>query len=383
MIKEILKQISLLDEDALYEFYKTNPVCFQEGKGDWFYPKLCSFFYNRECSDEIKNLLKKLGDELHSEVMKIPMWELLAIDKSQAIDDSYVEDFIRMLQSYESDDYHFQDIKSPYKTIQYTMALKNISKNDVMSLMDKFGSYNHPYILAEIANTYILSGDFISGINLLYRAIVQILQYPNIYWNSEYGIMGCANTFRHLFIMYKALKNADIQIILSFLKLFFLFTTRLTNVAKDYVVQITAYANRADIAFNHFSQYIFPLGFDPKLLYISDLYYAHSCNEFAPQYSEITGNRFMTKSLTYYQNGSLWPNDTGGYVDADDRTYSEIVEIKHIQALDIANEYLSSYKQGAFILDRKKLNELFRNLSNEIRYNYNSFKDKVLNFKKY
>ena len=382
MIEQILKQILLLEEDSLYEFYKANPVCSQDHKGDWFYPKLCSFFYNRECSDEIKNLLKKLGDELHFEAMKIPMWELLAIDKSQAIDDSYVEDFIRMLQSFESEDYHFQKIKSPYKTIQYSMALKNISKNDVMSLMNKFGSYDHPYILAEISNTYILSGDFISGLNLLYRTIVQILQYPNIYWNSEYGIMGCANTFRHLFIMYKSLNNADFDIILNFLKLYFLFTTRLTKVAKDYVVQITAYANRADIAFNSLSQYIFPLGFDRKLLYISDLYCAHSCNEFAPQYSEMTGNRYLTKSLTYYQNGSLWPNDTGGYVDADDRTYGEIVQIKQIQALDIANAFLSSYKQGAFLLDRKKLNELFRNLSKEILYNYSSFKDKVLNFKK-
>lgn len=380
MIREILKQISSLDEDAFYDFHKTNPVCFQKDKGDWLYPKLCSFFYNRKCSDEIKVLLKQLGIELHSEVVKIPMWELVSIDRSQAIDDSYVEDFILMLQSFESDEYHFKKIKSPYKTIQYKMALKNISANDMMTLMDKFGSYGHPYILAEIANAYILSGDFKSGLNLLYRAVVPVLQYPNIYWNSEYGVMGCANTFRHLFIMCKALTDTNYQDVRFFLKLYYLFTTRLTKIAKDDVVQITAYANRADIAFNVFSQHIFPLGFDSKLLYVSDLYYAFSCNEFAPEFSEISGNRFLTRSLTYYQHGSLWPNDTGGYIDGDDRTYRDLVESKQVQALGIAYDFFLSYKQGAFQLERKDLNALFKKISNEILYNYNSFKDKVLDF---
>lgn len=380
MIREILKQISSLDEDAFYEFHKTNPDCFQEDKRDWFYPKLCSFFLKRRCSDEIKDLLKQLGEELHSEAEKIPMWELVSIDRSQTIDDSYVEDFILMLQSFESDDYHFKKLKSPYKTIQYKMPIKSISVNHVMTLMDKFGIFGHPYILAEIANAYILSGDLKSGLYLLYRAIVPILQYPNLYWNSEYGVMGGANTFRHLFIMCKALKDTDYKDVRFFLKLYYLFTTRLTKIAKDKVVQITAYANRADIAFNVFSQYIFPLGFDSKLLYVSDLYYAYSCNEFAPEFSIITGNRFLTRSLTYYRHGSLWPNDTGGYIDGDDRTYREIVESKQVQALGIAYDFFISYKQGAFQLDRKDLNALFKRISYEIRYNYNSFKDKVLDF---
>ena len=192
--------------------------------------------------------------------------------------------------------------------------------------------------------------------------------------------MGGANTFRQLFIMCKALKDTDYKDVRFFLKLYYLFTTRLTKIAKDKVVQITAYANRADIAFNVFSQYIFPLGFDSKLLYVSDLYYAYSCNEFAPEFSSITGNRFLTRSLTYYRHGSLWPNDTGGYIDGDDRTYREIVESKQVQALGIAYDFFISYKQGAFQLDRKDLNALFKRISYEIRYNYNSFKDKVLDF---
>ncbi len=381
MIKEILKQISSLDEDAFYEFQASNPLCFKEDKGNWLYPMLCAFFKTRGCSEEIKKLLKQLGTYLHENAKQHPMWEVTVIDKSQCIDDSYVEAFIRELQSFESDKYHFKDLNSPYKTKRFTMALKSITKNSVMNLMHRFGDFNHPYILAEIANSYILSGDFTSGLNLIYRCIKLSNEYPNKFWNSEYGLMGCANALRHAVIMCRSTKGIDLNVILSFLKLYYLYTSKLCNVSTDDVIQITAYANRSDIAFSNEAHLIFPLGCNPKLLYISDLYYANFCNDFAPQYSEITGNHFFQQSIKYYQHASLWPNDSGGYVDIEDDTYNEIVNKKHIQAIAIAYSYFKEYEQGTLRINKEILNDVFRIIANEIQTNYKSFYKKVLNFK--
>ena len=69
---------------------------------------------------------------------------------------------------------------------------------------------------------------------------------------------------------------------------------------------------------------------------ISDMYYAHYCNELATQISISSGWKYNMKSLTYYQHASIRPNDTGGYVDIEEKTYNEIVSAKHEQAKSIA-----------------------------------------------
>jgi hypothetical protein len=91
----------------------------------------------------------------------------------------------------------------------------------------------------------------------------------------------------------------------------------------------SAYVNRAELV-NHRCAYMFlPLFQNPDLLYISDLYHAHFCNDTAMFNSVVSGNNYYMKSLTYYKNGSLWPNDTGGYVNIEDKTYGQIVREKN------------------------------------------------------
>ena len=89
------------------------------------------------------------------------------------------------------------------------------------------------------------------------------------------------------------------------------------------------------------------------------------------------------KSLTFYQHGDIRPNDTGGYVDADDRTYGEIVEQKHLQAIDIAFGFYNDIKSGESALSREDLNDLFKAIHNECNYNYNKIRNRVLNYKSY
>ena len=46
-----------------------------------------------------------------------------------------------------------------------------------------------------------------------------------------------------------------------------------------------------------------------------------------------TNSKYDQQSLTYYQNASLWPNDTGGDADIEKDTYLQLVERKHEVAI--------------------------------------------------
>lgn len=368
-----------IDSDAIVLFYKANPSCFDEGKPDWLYPKLCAFFKKREHNPQIDKLLDELGKNLSESIKKDPLWELRRIDRSLCIDDSYVETFVLEEQKAESEKYRFQDIKSPYKTKGISMAIKDIPGNVIKDLSLRYGPYEHPYILAELANCYILSGDILSALPFLYRSTKQSIFYPNKFWNSEYGLVGAANTFRHLVIMAKGL--VEQKTFYKLLKLDYLYLSRIVRVAKDDLFQQAAYVNRATVDLDPLAIYIMPFGVNPELLYISDMYYAHYCNELAEFSSTASGWKYNMKSLTYYQNASLWPNCTGGYVDIEDDTYSHIVEKKNKQADIIAFSFLSELKSGAITIRKKELNQLFQAIERECRYNYVPFKKRVLQFK--
>jgi hypothetical protein len=89
------------------------------------------------------------------------------------------------------------------------------------------------------------------------------------------------------------------------------------------------------------------------------------------------------KSLTYYQHACLWPNDTGGYVDIEDKSYDEIVSQKHEQAKLIAFEYFIDFQSKSDCLNINDIEELFKLIQYECRYNYKSLRNKVLNYKSY
>ncbi|WP_289863000.1 hypothetical protein [uncultured Duncaniella sp.] len=89
------------------------------------------------------------------------------------------------------------------------------------------------------------------------------------------------------------------------------------------------------------------------------------------------------KSLTYYQHASIKPNDTGGYVDIEDRTYNEIVSAKHEQAKSIALLFYTGICAGKDTLTNSDIESLFKILQYECRYNYKDTRKRVLNFKSY
>ena len=128
--------------------------------------------------------------------------------------------------------------------------------------------------------------------------------------------------------------------------------TKLACTTNDEIFQQEAYVNRASIAMDSMARYIIPININPDLLYISDMYYAHYCNELATQISISSGWKYNMKSLTYYQHASIRPNDTGGYVDIEEKT-------------------------------SRNIESLFKILQYECRYNYKETRKRVLNFKSY
>ncbi len=374
-LKSILQEIFELEDSAMNSFFSQNPECFDKSNPDWLFPRLVAFFKSRPHMGKIDELLHQMSIELSGTISDNLYSELTLIDKSLCIDDAFVEEFILKLDSHSSKDYKFQDLKSPYKTKGYSLPLQSVDKWALQDLTMEFGKTEHPYILAEIANCYILSSAFIESFNYLYRAAKQITFYPHKYWNSEYGMLGAANTYRHLFILVN-----DVQLKIKLFKLYYLHLTRLISITKDKLILSNSYSNRAFLCRYSFSIYALPfIGINPDLLYISDLWYAHFCGQ--PEVPAFITMDFYKLSLTMYQNASIYVNDTGGYKEIEDRTYEQIVEDKNLESIKIGYEYLKQFKELSCSIDRNELNKIFQNIEKECRYDFIKFKDRVLKFK--
>ncbi len=89
------------------------------------------------------------------------------------------------------------------------------------------------------------------------------------------------------------------------------------------------------------------------------------------------------KSLTYYRNASLWPNDTGGYLDMTDETYEQLVERIHKNAIMNAHEYWEELNRGEDILTESDTNRIFTLIELDYNNNFNRFRNNILNFNKY
>ena len=130
--------------------------------------------------DNLKNI-EEIGLE-SSAISDNAFSELIVVDNNLCIDDSFVEEFILKMQRNESEKWKFQDIKSPYKTKGISLALKEIPRFAIQNLTMEYAKTEHPYILTELANCYVMAGEFIEALPLLYRSTKQIANYPTKYF---------------------------------------------------------------------------------------------------------------------------------------------------------------------------------------------------------
>lgn len=379
-IKCLLEKIESTDPNAFNRFAEEHPMCFQKGKYNWLFPMLFNFYTDKVYNEVIVSLLKDLGLHLHNECIKHNLYEITMIDKSLCIDDSYVENYIRKIQNAQSDKPVFEELNSPWRTRGISLSLNEIPTLLLNSIILEFRETEHPYILADIAGMYIYGQKIEEGLSFLYRSINQLVAFPNRYWNSEYGLAGAANTFRLLLLM---CPKGNLDFYKKIYMYDYLYLTKLACTANDEMFQHEAYVNRASIVLSPMARFVIPMNINPDLLYISDTYYAHYCNNLAEMISTASGWKYNMKSLTYYQHASIRPNNTGGYADIEDRTYGEIVSEKHEQAKTIAFTFFTQICSNGNKLDVHDIESLFKILRHECRYNYKEIRNRVLNFKSY
>ncbi len=379
-IKDILSRIQAINPEAFDRFASEHSVCFHPQNGNWLFPMMFDYYVNTYKDEEIVSLLKQLGLFLHGQCKKKNLYEITTIDKSLCIDDSYVNEYVKDIQYAQNENPVFKDINSPWRTRGISLPLYEIPTQLLNSIVFKYKAYNHPYILADIAGIYIYGQDLNEGLHYLYRSIKEIVDFPNRYWNSDYGIAGATNTFRLLHLM---CPSSNIELKRKLFKYQYVYLTKMACTTNDELFQQDAYVNRAAMVISGTARFFIPMSINPDLLYISDMYYAHYCNELAEQLSFASGWKYNIKSQTYYQHASFKPNDTGGYVDIEDKTYSEIVSEKHEQAKHVAYEYFTDFQSQKDHLDSCGIEELFRIIKHECCYNYKSLRNKVLNYKSY
>ena len=254
------------------------------------------YYVNKLSNEEIVPLLNQLGVYLHNQCIKKDLYEITVIDKSLSIDDSYVDEYVANVQRAQIEEPIFKDINSPWRTRGISLALHRIPIISLNSIVFKYKDYNHPYILADIAGMYIYGQRLIEGLHYLYRSIKEIVDFPNHFWNSDYGIVGAANTFRLLYLMCPP-SNIDLR--RKLFKYQYVYLSKLSCTTNDELFQQEAYVNRGAMVISSSARSFIPMNVNPDLLYISDMYYAHYCNELAEQLSYASGWKYNMKSLTY------------------------------------------------------------------------------------
>ena len=381
IIKDIIENIRLTDEEAFARFSSEHFMCFTEANGDWLFPAMYDFYTEEVGNPSITKMLQELGMLFHNESLNTPMPEITSLDRSLCLDESQIYQYIMKQQALASKDIKNAEVlKSPYKTKTEYLAFRHISPIDHEWLIIEYGGIVHPYILADIAGVLIYSNKIRESFEYLRRSTYLLIEFPNKFWNSELAITGAANTFRWLRLMCQD----DMELSRKIFKYNYLYLTRMACITRDDLLEQSAYVNRAALVKMPFAYTFLPfLGQNPDTLYISDLYYAHFCNQTATEVSVLTNSKYYQQSLTYYQNASLWPNGTGGYADIDEDTYLQLVERKHKVALLNAYEYWNGFNRGEDVLTESDIDKIFILIEREYNNNFNRFCNNILNYNKY
>ena len=383
-VKNILLKIQAEDSDSFARFSSEHAICFTEANGDWLFPALYDFYTEEVKKPSIIELLQELGMLFHNESMKAPYSEITSLDKSLCLDESKVFEYIVKQQKLASNDIkNVQYLRTPYKTKSMVLPFRHISPIDHDWLMIEYGGFLHPYILADIAAVLVYSQKFKESFDYLRRSIETLTTFPNKYWNSELAIAGAANTFRLIRLMFPSYRLEKNDLFRKIFKYNYLYLTRMTCITRDELMVQSAYVNRAELVSHRCAYMFLPLFQNPDLLYISDLYHAHFCNDTATFNSVVSGNNYYMKSLTYYKNGSLWPNDTGGYVDIEDKTYGQIVREKKQVSIMNAQIFMQEIKNRQEFMTSSDISTIFSLIDEEYSTNFKSFRNRVLNFEKY
>ena len=383
-IKDILLKIKAEDPESFARFSSEHAICFTEANGDWLFPALYEFYTEDVKNSRVVRLLQELGMLFHNENLNEPFADITTLDRSLCLDESKVFEYIVKQQKLASADIkNVENLRTPYKTKTKVLPFRHISPIDHDWLIIEYGGIAHPYILADIAGVLIYSKKIKESFDYLRRSVSLLTEFPNKFWNSELAIAGATNTFRLIRLMFPSHRLDQIALFRKIFKYNYLYLTRMACITRDELMEQTAYVNRAELV-SHRCTYLFlPLFLNPYLLYISYSYHVHYCNETAMINSVVSGKNYYMQSLTYYQNGSLWSNDTGGYVDIEDKTYGQIVREKKLVSIMNAQSFMQEIIKSQEFMTYYDIEAIFYLIENEYKTKFKYFRNRVLNLEKY
>lgn len=307
-------------------------------------------------------LIKEQSDIIRHENSTSPIF---SVSTSRKLNDSWIEDFRKDYHQCFTGDVFSHEVKPrQYKTIAESLIVYAISSEKLLTLSEKYFHFNHPYVNYLIASAIYNSKNFSQGLPILRNGIATICSYPNYYWNNEFAIEGASWMIADLLYLLGNdifLKEELQKEKIKLLKLLFLYMSRYICMTKSNLKCIDFYSNRARIIKGNISDFIaiFPLGVNPDIQFISDMYLAYqtAINHDIPTIQPI--QQLYFDSMKMYRHGSLIPNNTGGYHDIEDRTWMELVRDGEQRSLMLANKLLKEFENYELNISNLTINILF------------------------
>lgn len=339
------------DLDEFFVAYKN----FLSEKGKW--------------TDEIDLTLKIVKEQSNIVKHQKSTTPIFSINISRKINDSWINEFAKELNSCLTGDVFAEEIKPrQYKTITENLILYDVDTKKLSDLYCKYSSFNHPYVNYQVSSALYNSKNFSQGLPILQDGIKSIASYPIHYWNNEHGVEGAIWMIADfLFLLgnegFSKLELRQEKI--KLLKLLFLYMSRYICMTQSNIKCIDVYSNRARIVRGYYMDFvgIFWLGVNPDIQFISDMYLAYqtAINNHIPIIPPI--QQFYWDSMKMYRYGSLIPNNSGGYQDIEDRTWIELVRDGEIRSLMLADNLLKAFENYELNISNADIDKLFTHLS--------------------
>ncbi|KAA6335141.1 hypothetical protein EZS27_016597 [termite gut metagenome] len=366
-IKELRNALSVLNSIKSFPDYYVNYLQKHkiENFSDFF--DLLDYFKehlqsNNGLGEEEKIIISHVKSLLEKVRYKNNSSKLFITTNHLKPNEEFINSFLEEYHLVETDNLYFKEIKPRrFKTITEKIVLYGIDGRKLYTLFEKYKGYNHPFIFYLISEPLINAKNYSQGISILEESLKYAFRYPNIYWNSLYGLEGCMWA---LFNIQFLLKKDGISVIdkkislfrIKLLKLIYLYLTRYICIHSNDPRIIDCYSNRGRLVKDYSMDFIaiFGLGVNPEIQCLSDYYLGYQSaikfNLFAPPFMQL-----RWESMKLYRHGSHIPNSTGGYQDIEDRTWMELVRDGEIRSIHFAKFFLSEFENYDYNLTNDQI----------------------------
>ncbi len=320
---------------------------------------------------------EKYGEFITKSWLGINYFNTCAKVNDSDVLNNFINDWTNNVQSYGCDFKKAE--KQHYKTIKEIIAFQKI---DIpKDFIERYKNHSHPFICSKIAIPFLNRKLYDVGLFFLKKSLFHVFSYPNIYWDNPQAIYGCTDALFELQHLLgrsgmNELTNVFTGRTIEILKILYLYLSRsiyimdfqmnyalnnfkTSELVPFYIIEKINYLSiRADLIYDYKNEflYIFGAGVNPDIQYIADKSTVYNlCEQFG---LGIIGEQCRKDALKMYQHGSLTPNYSGGYVEIEDATLSELIKRGNIRSLVLSNRLMKEFNMGKFAISKAKISSV-------------------------